>query len=137
MNEPTADTQDSLLELWQGGYSIPELWGYSAPVTRETSFVDAPHGLLWGTLSMVEYQVSQGAGHRYLRERLWQGDWVAIGFLAPRAADARLCQVPQFKDAKFGRKPSAVGDGNVKYVEVRIVHSEYRKFVDEAPTAPA
>src|SRR4051794_11794860 len=51
--------------LWAGGYSIAELWGHSEPVTRSTSLVEAAHGLLWGILSIVEYQVSKGAGHRY------------------------------------------------------------------------
>ena len=50
--------------LWAGGYSIAELWGHSEPVTRNTSSVEAAHGLLWGILSIVEYQVSKGAGHR-------------------------------------------------------------------------
>ncbi|MGZ3288627.1 MAG: hypothetical protein ACXU85_12585, partial [Xanthobacteraceae bacterium] len=58
---------DRLSVLWAGGYSIAELWGYSEPVTRHTSAVEADHGLLWGILSIVEYQVSKGAGHRYLR----------------------------------------------------------------------
>ena len=44
--------------LWAGGYSIAELWGHSEPVTRNTSSVEAAHGLLWGILSIVEYQVS-------------------------------------------------------------------------------
>src|SRR3954463_10180236 len=46
--------------LWAGGYSIAELWGHSEPVTRSTSLVEAAHGLLWGILSIVEYQVSKG-----------------------------------------------------------------------------
>jgi hypothetical protein len=73
--------------LWAGGYSIAELWGHSEPVTRNTSSVEAAaHGLLWGILSIVEYQVSKGAGHRYLRERLWAGDWIAIGNLEPKGS---------------------------------------------------
>ena len=99
--------------LWAGGYSIAELWGHSEPVTRNTSSVEAAHGLLWGILSIVEYQVSKGAGHRYLRERLWAGDWIAKG------SQPELCRVPKIKDAKFGRKVSAIGDG------VRIVHAQF------------
>ena len=102
---------DRLSVLWAGGYSIAELWGYSEPVTRSTSAVEAAHGLLWGILSIVEYQVSKGAGHRYLRERLWAGDWIAIGNLEPKVPESALCRVPKIKDAKFGRKVSAIGDG--------------------------
>jgi len=116
---------DRLNVLWAGGYSIAELWGYSEPVTRHTSAVEADHGLLWGILSIVEYQVSKGAGHRYLRERLWAGDWIAIGTLEPKVPDAGLCRVPKIKDAKFGRKVSAIGDGTLKYTGVRIVHAQF------------
>ena len=109
--------------LWAEGYSIAELWGRGEPVTRATSRVDAAHLLLWGILSIVEYQVSKGAGHRYLRERLWAGDWIAIGNLEPKAPGSPLCRVPRFEHAKFGRKVSAVGDGTAKYTGVRIVHA--------------
>jgi hypothetical protein len=59
-----------LKSLWAEGYSIAELWGMSQPVTRGTSAVDGEHLLLWGILSIVEYQVDKGAGHAYLRDRL-------------------------------------------------------------------
>jgi hypothetical protein len=116
---------DRLNALWAGGYSIAELWGNSQPVTRDTSLVEAAHGLLWGILSIVEYQVSKGAGHRYLRERLWAGDWIAIGSLEPKGSEPELCRVPKIKDAKFGRKVSAIGDGTLKYTGVRIVHAQF------------
>jgi hypothetical protein len=116
---------DRLSLLWAEGYSIAELWGRGEPVTRATSRVDAAHLLLWGILSIVEYQVSKGAGHRYLRERLWTGDWIAIGNLEPKASGSRLCRVPRFEHAKFGRKASAIGDGTTKYTGVRIVHSQF------------
>jgi hypothetical protein len=114
---------DRLSLLWAEGYSIAELWGRGEPVTRGTSRVDAAHLLLWGILSIVEYQVSKGAGHRYLRERLWAGDWIAIGSLEPKAPGSRLCRVPRFEHAKFGRKASAIGDGAAKYTGVRVVHA--------------
>ena len=90
---------DRLSLLWAEGYSIAELWGRGEPVTRGTSRVDAAHLLLWGILSIVEYQVSKGAGHRYLRERLWAGDWIAIGNLEPKAPGSPLCCVPRFEHA--------------------------------------
>jgi hypothetical protein len=36
-----------------------------------------------------------------------------------------LCRVPKIKDAKFGRKVSAIGDGTLKYTGVRIVHVQF------------
>jgi hypothetical protein len=33
--------------------------------------------------------------------------------------------VPKIKDAKFGRKVSAIGDGTLKYTGVRIVHAQF------------
>ena len=136
---------DRLSLLWAEGYSIAELWGHSEPVTRGTSSVEAAHLLLWGILSIVEYQVSKGAGHRYLRARLWAGDWIAIGDLdcpvahvlsgepvptspehALEAPGSRLRRVPRFENAKFGRKVSAIGDGTTKYTGVRIVHSQFK-----------
>jgi hypothetical protein len=44
-----------------------------------------------------------------------------------RNADCRegLCRVPKIKDAKFGRKVSAIGDGTLKYTGVRIVHAQF------------
>jgi hypothetical protein len=107
-----------LKNLWNNGYSIAELWGVTEPVSRGGPTVDNDHLILWGILSIVEDQVSHGAGHRYLRDRLWAGDWIAVGFL-----DQRLAIVPPIKDAKFGRKPSAIGDGVTNYTDVRIVHA--------------
>jgi hypothetical protein len=75
-------------------------------------------------LSIVEYQVSYGAGHRYLRDRLWNRDWVAIGFLKHKTAGSRLAILPPIKDAKFGRKLSVIGDSVTNYIDVRIVHSQ-------------
>jgi hypothetical protein len=104
--------------IWQSGYSIAELWGNGEPVSRGGPSLETEHLILWGILSIVEDQVSHGAGHRYLRDRLWNRDWIAIGFL-----NQRLAVLPPIENAKFGRKPSAVGDGTTNYTEVRVVHS--------------
>jgi hypothetical protein len=114
---------DQLEAVWGHGFSVAELWGMSSPVSHPGSDVDQ-HLMLWGILGIVEYQVSEGAGHRYLRDRLWHGDWIAIGFKEPRADRSRLTVVPRIEDAKFGRKRSAVGDGATNYVDVRIVHAQ-------------
>jgi hypothetical protein len=120
------------LELsWSHGYSVAELWGMSKPVAHPRPECDS-HLMLWGILSIVEYQVSKGAGHRYLRDRLWEGDWIAIGYREPRQADARLTIVPPIKDAKFGRKRSAVGDGVTNYADVRILHAQLLAEFDAA-----
>ena len=123
ISEAADRPEDSLERAWAHGYSVAELWGMSKPVAHLGSQPDK-HLMLWGILSIVEYQVSQGAGHRYLRDRLWNGDWVAIGFREPREADAALTIVPPIKDAKFGRKRSAVGDGVTNYADVRIIHAQ-------------
>jgi len=112
---------DDLGSIWANGYSIAELWGYTKPVSRPEPASAQTHLLLWGILSIVEYQVDQGAGHRYLRDRLWNGDWIAIGVLEPKTADASLQIVPSIKAAKFGRRFSTVGDGVTNYADVRIV----------------
>jgi len=96
----------------------------SAPVARATSQVEASHSLMWGILSIVEYQTSEGAGHRYLRDRLLSGDWFAIG-RANNDETNRLVLVPKFDVPKFGRKPSAIGDDTIKYLDVRVVHSQF------------
>jgi hypothetical protein len=119
-----------LNQLWENGYSIAELWGFTEPVSRGGPTTDNDHLILWGILSIVEDQVSHGAGHRYLRDRLWDRDWIAIGFL-----DQRLEILPPIKDAKFGRKPSAIGDGVTNYIDVRIVHA--RLFLAAAPNPSA
>ena len=103
------DAQNDLSSSWATGYSIAELWGYSKPVSRPEPAALQTHVLLWGILSIVEYQVDQGAGHNYLRDRLWNRDWIAIGFLEPKTAESRLQIVPPIKDAKFGRRFSTVG----------------------------
>jgi hypothetical protein len=113
---------DRLEIAWGHGFSVAELWGLSNLVSHPGSDVDQ-HLMLWGILGIVEYQVSEGAGHRYLRDRLWNGDWIAIGFKEPWQR-SRLTIVPQIKDAKFGRKRSAVGDGVTNYADVRIVHAQ-------------
>ncbi len=75
-----------LNQLWHNGYSIAELWGFTEPVSRGGPTTDNDHLILWGILSIVEDQVSHGAGHRYLRDRLWDRDWIAIGYLDQRLA---------------------------------------------------
>jgi hypothetical protein len=112
-----SDSDETLRNLWENGYSIGELWGKSDPVSRGGPSLEKSHLIMWGILSIVDDQVSEGAGHQYLRDRLWQRDWIAVGFL-----NGEIAVVPPIKDAKFGRKPSAVGDGTVNYLDVRIVH---------------
>ena len=123
MTEPT----EHLQKAWEQGFNIAELWGISKPVLRSGAVEENNHLMLWGILSIVEYQVSQGAGHRYLRDRLWNGDWVGIGYLEPKIEGSALMIVPPIEDAKFGRKLSKVGNGAVNYTDVRIVHSNLLK----------
>ena len=86
--------RNDLSGVWVNGYSIAELWGYTKPVSRPEPASGQTHVLLWGILSIVDYQVDQGAGHSYLRDRLWNRDWIAIGFLEPKTADSSLQIVP-------------------------------------------
>jgi hypothetical protein len=124
------DNLDPLTAAWESGFSIAELWGFRGPVARRTDKIKAEHALIWGILGIVEYQVSKGAGHRYLRERLQNGDWVAIGVLDNGTEDSEFVRVPQFENAKFGRKQSAIGDETVQYINVRILHSQlYSRIV--------
>jgi hypothetical protein len=120
MSEP----ESVLSALWDCGYSVAELWGFTAPVSRGTSLISEPHGLMWGILGIVEYQVDKGAGHRYLRARISSGDWIGIGFDEKTAHEKRLLIVPKINDAKFGRRKSAVGDGVTNFVSVRFVHHQ-------------
>ena len=117
-------SEELMSALWDCGYTLAELWGFTAPVSRGTSVISEPHGLLWGILAIVEQQVDRGAGHKYLRQRIHSGDWIGIGFREAAAEDKQLVIVPQIKDAKFGRKTSAVGDGATNYVNVRFVHQQ-------------
>lgn len=128
MLDSKTDSQ-RLKEIWDCGYSIAELWGFTRPATRATSIVSEPHGLLWGILAIVEYQVDTGAGHTYLRERIAKGDWIGIGFISSDTVDPQLSIVPRLLDAKFGRKQSAVGDGRTIFTNVRFVH---RQFCDQS-----
>jgi hypothetical protein len=116
------DSDETLRSVWENGYSIGELWGKSDPVSRGGPSLEKSHLIMWGILSIVDDQVSEGAGHRYLRDRLTHRDWIAIGFL-----NRKIAVVPPIKDAKFGRKPSAIGDGVVNYIDVRIVHARLLK----------
>ena len=125
-------SEDLMAALWDCGYTVAELWGFTAPVSRGTSVIAEPHGLLWGILAIVEQQVDKGAGHKYLRQRISSGDWIGIGYSEEAADDKRLVIVPQIKDAKFGRRKSAVGDGVTNYVNVRFVH---QKLMDEGVLA--
>jgi len=114
-----------LKEIWDCGYSIAELWGFTRPITRATSVISEPHGLLWGILAIVDYQVDTGAGHTYLRERIAKGDWIGIGFTASDGSEPQLAIVPKIEGAKFGRKQSAVGDGKTTFTDVRFVHQRF------------
>jgi hypothetical protein len=73
-----SETGIDLVEIWRNGYSIAELWGFSKPVSRGSA-PDNTHLILWGILGIVEYQVDRNAGHAYLRDRLRNGDWIAMG----------------------------------------------------------
>jgi hypothetical protein len=115
---------DDLNDVWAKGYSIAELWGFTKPVSHGGSALDETHLILWGILSIVEYQVDRGAGHRYLRDRLWNSDWTAVGFLEPKTPGSRLAILPPIKNAQFGRKLSAIGDGVINYIDVCVVHSQ-------------
>jgi hypothetical protein len=106
-----------LHDVWRQGYSIAELWGNTDPVSRGGSSDNNDHLILWGILSIVEDQVRPGAGHEYLKDRLWHRDWVAIGLL-----EQRLAVLPPIEKPKFGRRPSAISDGNTVYTDVRVVH---------------
>jgi hypothetical protein len=98
--------------------------GFTAPVSRGTSIISEPHGLIWGILGIVEYQVNKGAGHRYLQQRISSGEWVGIGYSEATADEKRLVIVPEIKHAKFGRRKSTVGDGITNFVGVRFVHQK-------------
>jgi hypothetical protein len=115
MNNVGGDLHD----LWRQGYSIAELWGNTDPVSRGGPSANNDYLILWGILSIVEDQVRPGAGHEYLRDRLWHRDWLAIGFL-----EQRLAVLPPIDKPKFGRKPSAISDGTTKYIDVRVVHRQ-------------
>ncbi len=123
-----------LPDLWHCGYSIAELWGFTPPVTRQTSDISEPHGLLWGILRLAEDQIDKGAGHAYLRQRIVAGDWVGIGNAESAAESQKFVVIPKVKDAKFGRKKSAVGDGVTNYVNVRFVH---QKLIEELASEDA
>lgn len=110
---------------WENGYSVGELWGFTKPVARGDGALENTHLIMWGILSIVEYQVNRGAGHKYLRDRLWNGDWKAVGYVAPKGAESQLVILPPIKDAQFGHKPSAIGDGVTRYIDVRVVHSNF------------
>jgi hypothetical protein len=120
-----ASDRTVLQATWDAGYSIAELWGHSAPVQRATSDVAGKHPILWGILGIAEYQIDKGAGHRYLRERLLSGDWVAVGYPAPRTPFSRLVIVPPIPEAKFGKRLSAIGAMTAEFVDLRIVHAGY------------
>jgi hypothetical protein len=120
-----ATDRRDLLQVWEAGYSIAELWGHSAAVQRSTSDVEGEHPILWGILGIAEYQIDHGAGHRYLRARLETGDWIAIGYCAPKTPLSRLVIVPPVRDAKFGKKLSAIGTDATEFVDLRIVHARY------------
>ncbi|WP_376984613.1 hypothetical protein [Bosea sp. R86505] len=113
----------ALIASWEEGYAIAELWGRTAPVTRATSRIEEPHPLLWGILSIAEYQIDRGAGQKYLIDRLRSGDWLAIGYRSPRQPDDPAVIIPADEATKFGRRQSAVGDGVTTYVDARIIHA--------------
>jgi hypothetical protein len=115
-----SSAQEAADRLWAQGYSIGELWGRTEPVSRGGPSLEKTHLIMWGILSIVDDQVRTGAGHEYLRDRLWQKDWVAVGKL-----DGRMTIIPPTRDAKFGRKPSAIGHGDIVYADVRVVHSRH------------
>jgi hypothetical protein len=124
MNSPSDGFNgDRLADIWGQGYSVAELWGFTKPISRPAASQQKEHLLLWGILSIVEYQVDKGAGHKYLRDRLFSCDWIAIGYHEPKTAGSCLTVVPPIKDAKFGRKFSNIGDGTINYTDIRIVPS--------------
>ena len=122
---------DQLPQLWKSGYSIAELWGFTAPVTRRTSDIVRPHGLIWGILRIAEDQIDKGAGHRYFRQRIEAGDWIGIGFREDDLAAERYVVVPRLKEAKFGHKKSAIGDGLTNYVNVHFVHRMFCEIIQD------
>src|ERR1700761_2307931 len=126
-------SEDLMSALWDCGYTVAELWGFTKPVSRGTSLISEPHGLLWGILAIVEQQVDKGAGHKYFRQRIGAGDWVGIGYQEASVETKRLVIIPPIQDAKFGRQKSAVGDGISNYINVRFIH--HKLMENDAITA--
>ncbi|MEH2470478.1 hypothetical protein V1281_000277 [Nitrobacteraceae bacterium AZCC 2161] len=60
MNEDVVD----LNTLWASGYTVSELWGRTEPVSRGGPAATNSYLIMWGILSIVDDQVSHGAGHR-------------------------------------------------------------------------
>ena len=116
------------VRLWSEGYSISELWGEPPPpVTRGTSNVDASDCPDWGMLAAIDYkQGGWGAGDNYLRERLSNGDWIALGYKAPRNVHSPLLILPQhiFPQMQFGGDHSSVFGDGLDFVGVRVIHAE-------------
>ncbi len=60
MDHAPDGARNDLSGVWVNGYSIAELWGYTKPVSRPEPASGQTHVLLWGILSIVDYQVDQG-----------------------------------------------------------------------------
>lgn len=116
---------DPLEAVWEKGYTVSELWASEGPppVHKATSEVEADHVPDWGLLGEIEYSKGYGAGNRYLAEHWRAGDWVALGYEAPRKRGSLLVKLPYVADAKFGTTHSSVYGDGFSFVGVRFLHA--------------
>jgi hypothetical protein len=116
------NTDDPLSKIWNKGFSISDLWNGDG-ARKVTSDIDAEQRPWPDMFAIMEYEEGPGAGERYLRERLRGGDWIAIGYRAPRSPRSRLELVPFVDDPVYGYTHSSITGDGLSYVGVRIVSS--------------
>ncbi|WP_370152096.1 hypothetical protein [Ferrovibrio sp.] len=114
-----------LLDIWNRGYSVAELWGHTSPPTsKSASLNDAKNAPDWGLLSAKEYYDGYGQGGAYALRQLVSGNWVAIGFKAPRTMTSSLMVIPKTVIAGLDLydDDSTLAGSGLHFVGVHIVH---------------
>lgn len=120
------NSTDPYLDLWRGGYALAELWGEpGATSERVTSEIEAalvPHNAI---LALIDRDAMGVVGSAFLRDRLVTGDWIAIGYEAPRTLKSRLTILPSciFDGSEFGA--DSIYANGLTFVGIRIVHTKF------------
>lgn len=115
----------NLLDIWNCGYSVAELWGHTSPPTsKPASLNDADDAPEWGELSVKEHYDGYGKGDAHAIKQLEAGIWVAIGFEAPRSTTSLLMVIPKHVIAglRLYDEDSTLSGHGLHFVGVHIIH---------------
>lgn len=125
----------SLDDIWSTGVSLESVFSGLFPYAGKPTVTHAPDGHPRDAMYMlVPYEES----FPEVRLKLTTGNWVALGFRAPRSLNSKLEIIPSelCLHADFEIKHSTISGDGLAYVGVRLVHHSMLEDLDTSLSHP-